>query len=287
MSGAIAMGANKITGLANGTVSTDAAAFGQIGVFYGQVVASAAPVIPSLWLLCDGTTKSRTTYSALFAALCPPLGNPTVTIASPGVFSLTTHGFVNGDTVYLTTTGALPTGLSANTLYYVVVSASNTFELSTTRGGAAINTSGSQSGTHTINACPYGLGNGSTTFNVPNLLGAVPLGTGASGQNGATTHTMGQVGGEETHLLLSTESGQPGFTTGIESADHTHNVAGNSGNGGTQTGIPSDIYNSGQIVTTSGQSATHTHSVVAANAASAHNILPSYQGVKYIIYAGA
>jgi len=42
MSGAIAMGANKITGLANGTVATDAAAFGQVPVITaGQIVGTA------------------------------------------------------------------------------------------------------------------------------------------------------------------------------------------------------------------------------------------------------
>lgn len=78
------------------------------------------------------------------------LGTFTVTVASPGVVTKSGHALVNGDIVYLSTTGVLPTGLSAGTKYYVVGAASNTFNLSLTLGGSAINTTGSQSGTHTV-----------------------------------------------------------------------------------------------------------------------------------------
>lgn len=74
----------------------------------------------------------------------------TVTIASPGVWTSNGHGLGNGDAVTFTTTGALPTGLTAGTSYYVINTAANTFQVAATMGGAAINTSGSQSGVHTI-----------------------------------------------------------------------------------------------------------------------------------------
>jgi hypothetical protein len=76
----------------------------------------------------------------------------TITIASPGVVSWTAHGLIDGTPVVFTTTGALPTGLTAGTVYYVVSSAANSFSVATTYGGSAINTSGSQSGTHTVTA---------------------------------------------------------------------------------------------------------------------------------------
>lgn len=75
----------------------------------------------------------------------------TVTIASPGVITLTGHGFLGNERVILQTSGALPTGLSVNTVYFVKYVDANTFKLATTAGGADINTSGSQSGTHTLN----------------------------------------------------------------------------------------------------------------------------------------
>lgn len=76
----------------------------------------------------------------------------TVTIASPGVFTLTAHQFSIGTPVYFTTTGALPTGLTAGTTYYVIAAGltANAFEVSTQINGSAVNTSGTQSGTHTV-----------------------------------------------------------------------------------------------------------------------------------------
>jgi len=73
----------------------------------------------------------------------------TVTIASPGVLTVASS-LRNGTAIILNTTGALPTGLSAGTVYYVVGSSGTTCNLSATYGGSAINTSGSQSGTQTI-----------------------------------------------------------------------------------------------------------------------------------------
>ena len=78
----------------------------------------------------------------------------TVSIASPSVITWTSHGITNGTMVMFTTTGALPTGINANTVYYVVNAATNTFQISATSGGAAINTSGTQSGTHTAYVRP-------------------------------------------------------------------------------------------------------------------------------------
>lgn len=74
----------------------------------------------------------------------------TITIASPGVVTLTAHGFNNNARINFSTTGALPTGLTAGTTYFVRNAAANTFEVSATSGGASINTSGTQSGVHSV-----------------------------------------------------------------------------------------------------------------------------------------
>ncbi len=73
----------------------------------------------------------------------------TITIATPGVVTWTGHGFSAGKRLRFSTTGALPTGLVAGTSYYLVTPLTNTFQVSATLGGAAINTTGSQSGVHT------------------------------------------------------------------------------------------------------------------------------------------
>jgi len=74
----------------------------------------------------------------------------TISIAAPGVVTWTNHGLSVNDTIRFTTTGALPTGLAINTTYYVkTVLSANTFTVSTSAGGAAVTTSGTQSGTQT------------------------------------------------------------------------------------------------------------------------------------------
>lgn len=74
----------------------------------------------------------------------------TITIAAPGVVTWTGHGLSVNDTIRFTTTGALPTGLAINTTYYVkTVLSPNTFTVSASAGGAAITTTGTQSGTQT------------------------------------------------------------------------------------------------------------------------------------------
>ena len=78
----------------------------------------------------------------------------TMTIASPAVVTLTNHDLVAGQAIIFRTTGALPTGVTAGTTYYVKSTglAANTFQFSATAGtdGTAVDTSGSQSGTHTL-----------------------------------------------------------------------------------------------------------------------------------------
>jgi hypothetical protein len=74
----------------------------------------------------------------------------TISIAAPGVVTWANHGLSVNDTIRFTTTGALPTGLAINTTYFVKeVLSANTFTVSSTAGGAAITTSGTQSGTQT------------------------------------------------------------------------------------------------------------------------------------------
>ncbi len=99
-------------------------------------------------------TEATSTDNVRASYLCQDIVSKTftVTIATPGVISATAHGFIAGDPVAFSTTGALPTGIVANTIYYVTATslASGTLTVSATLGGAAINTTGTQSGTHTI-----------------------------------------------------------------------------------------------------------------------------------------
>jgi hypothetical protein len=79
-------------------------------------------------------------------------GTVTMTIATPAVVSQTAHGLKAGSKIVFSTTGALPTGVTAGTTYYVIATGltADAFQFSATLGGSAVDTSGSQSGVHTI-----------------------------------------------------------------------------------------------------------------------------------------
>lgn len=69
----------------------------------------------------------------------------------------------------------------------------------------------------------YGPGNSSTTFNLPDMRGRTPIGTGTG--TGLTGRNLGQTGGAETHTL--TTSQMPSHThsgTTANSGTHTHSI---------------------------------------------------------------
>ena len=96
------------------------------------------------------------------------LGECTITIAAPGVVTCTGHGLVTGNVVSFKTSGALPTGLTANTLYYVLASGltADAFKVAATLNGTAITTTGTQSGIHTLKKQTF------TSGRVPVSIGA-------------------------------------------------------------------------------------------------------------------
>lgn len=73
----------------------------------------------------------------------------------------------------------------------------------------------------------FGAGNGSTTFNVPDLRGRVAAGTGQG--TGLTNRTLGQAWGEEAHAQTAAEVGV-----------HTHTVGASNGTGLAVTGGGTD-----------------------------------------------
>lgn len=88
----------------------------------------------------------------------PPVksSTATITIASPGVVTWTAHGRAAGEAIVFSTTGALPTGIVAGTTYYILSSGmtSDSFQISATPGGSVVNTTGTQSGVHTVTTQP-------------------------------------------------------------------------------------------------------------------------------------
>jgi hypothetical protein len=154
----------------------------------------------------------------------------TMTIASPAVISdaaavsnaNAANGITIGSVVNFTTTGALPTGLSVGTNYYVIApgfTAGTSYEVSTTPGGTAVNTSGTQSGTQTRVNTAFGFSSGSAQN-----IGVVPLTAGDwdcrgntdVATNGATTVLQSWIGPNSnsfTGLLFPSFSNNTGSFT--------------------------------------------------------------------------
>lgn len=136
------MGGYKITNLGDPSAVADAMTKGYSDSNY---LSSAANSVSntSLAQAPAGTVKGTAASAATANSTV------TLTVASPCVVSWSAHGLAAGTPIVFKTTGALPTGLDANTPYYVVGPLTNSFNVATTVGGSAINTSGTQSGAHT------------------------------------------------------------------------------------------------------------------------------------------
>lgn len=82
-----------------------------------------------------------------------PFYTATITVASPAVVTTATlHGLAAGDPIKFETDDALPSGIVSGVTYFVLSTSltTTTFRFALTAGGSAINTSGTQSGTHTV-----------------------------------------------------------------------------------------------------------------------------------------
>jgi len=143
----------------------------------------------------------------------------------------------------------------------------------------------------------FGAGDGSTTFNVPDLRGRSPVGVGTAVGGGIEAsppaRLIGTKWGVNAVALTAAQSGVNGNGgTGTDSPDHVH---GNAQNGfmlwrtGDAFGPAAGAAPLGQFTaaTTGGASARHAHALTARNADATHeNAMPSLAIPAYI-YAGA
>lgn len=189
-SGAVAMGGQVLNGLVSPTTTDGAASKGYVdttlasfgGLPVGSTIPFAAAAAPTGWLICNGSTVSRTTYASLFSVI----------------------------------------GVS------------------------------------------WGVGDGSTTFGLPDLQGRVAVGSGAG--TGLTARTLAGSGGEENHVL-----------TTAELAAHTHTyqwgqVSGGAAANGPGTNAP---YTAGDVRASTPTASTGTDT--------GHNTMQPYKVLTYII----
>lgn len=161
----------------------------------GTIIQHVSQTIPN-YLLCDGSSYSRFDYAQLFEVLNTLLSEVTISIASPAVCTAPTHGLTTGQIVFFTTTDILPGNIIPDTSYWVKVLTPDTFNISSTYSNLLnniyVNTTGGQSGTHSVYRSLGGVSS-STTFNVPDLRGRTVSGVGPSVGVGTITGIENQL----------------------------------------------------------------------------------------------
>jgi microcystin-dependent protein len=184
---------------------------GSSGTFPGKIDMTATTTAPQGWLICDGSAVSRETYANLYTAIGVTYGNGdgTTTFNLPDLRGRTpigagqlsykfnfptasvdiTNNQINitgcktqlyvGMPITITTTGTIIGGVTTGTTYYIAAgtNASNIKLATTTQNaltGTVVDITNVGTGTHTLN-----------------IVG--------------TNRTIGQIGGEETHLQTVSE----------------------------------------------------------------------------------
>lgn len=246
----------------------------------GMITPYSGTSAPSGWLLCDGSAVSRSTYATLFAVTSTtfgtgdgsttfnlpnlqsrmPIGVGTGTkvatfssrsgnvITVTGLTNAANNEFQTGCFVRYSTSGSVITGLTNNTDYYVIRVSNTTFSLATSlanaNAGTAITLSSDGSGTQTF----------TKTF---------------------TARTLADTGGEENHLLNTTE---------LASHRHQETVTDYTGS---NPGIPA--YTGANISSGPGIGAGANSGqggalyTVAAGGDTPHNIMSPFLALNYII----
>lgn len=166
--------------------------------------------------------------------------------------------------------------------------------------GAAVARTGTFAALFAVIGTTYGAGDGSTTFNVPDMRSRFPVGTGQG--TGLRDRPRGTAGGSEDQVAahnhgstgnVSSDHSHSG-NTGGQSADHSHATQlsdrGVTTGSGTQVkqnaGVPGDgTYGASaghtHAFTTGGISANHSHAVNSAGVGDGNT--PAFLSVNYII----
>jgi hypothetical protein len=149
-------------------VKCETAAIGFLGALSGVMNAAAGPTIASIvrtganlditWNLNGATglqlVNPGVSISAFDVARASsnflPLTNFVTPDFTTDIFTQTAHGWSNGDPIIITS-ATQPAGITTGVTYYLINATANTYQLSATVGGAAINYTSNGSGVHAWN----------------------------------------------------------------------------------------------------------------------------------------
>lgn len=132
----------------------------------------------------------------------------------------------------------------------------------------------------------FGAGDGSTTFNLPDLRGRVPVGSGQGA--GLTNRILAQTMGEETHMLTITE--MPSHNHTVSDPGHNHTERGGNGanafiaGGGSNVTMGTGI-NGGATQITTNSSQTNI-SINSTGGGAAFNQMQPSLVLNYVIWTG-
>jgi microcystin-dependent protein len=169
-------------------------------------------------------------------------------------------------------------------------------------------------GLYAVIGTTFGTGDGSTTFNVPDMRSRMPIGVGTG--TGLTARNLAATGGVESVTLTSAQSGNPAHSHGhtltpssnnssadnlvSSSGNHTHTVPGRQAPSGTHGHTGTTTFATAAStstatpysVTSDNVSTLHSHNVyivgsisnsTATNAASSHENMTPFLAVNFII----
>lgn len=204
----------------------------------GSIMSYAGSSAPVGWLLCNGEAIDRTLYSDLFSVIGEDWGEgdgsttfnlpdlrgkflrgmvgmanqtflPAAVDIVNDIINIPSHGFNRTSfRVRVSSSGTLPTGLSASTNYFVIVIDANNIKLATSsanaRAGTAINITGIGSGTHTI-----------TQWEDPDAASRFAMNVGANSGDNLGAHQNWEVQ-SHTHTIDFNESSTSGGDDGSD-----------------------------------------------------------------------
>lgn len=245
----------------------------------GTIIPWAGFALPTNWLLAYGQTLSRTSYPQLLAALT--IVNSSVSCTAT---SVTLSGFADTSQMAVgehIEAACLPTGAT----------------IATIPSGTSVTTSvaASASTTTTVTVFPWGNGDGSLTFTLPDLRGRVVAGADAMGgppasrltstYYGTSAAAPAQAGGSQSHTLTQAElSVALGTATSVVTdPGHSHIISTSgtysTGSFGANSSVGGSTVNT-QTATTGISVAT---SITNAAGGNAHAIIQPTLTVNYII----
>jgi hypothetical protein len=161
----------------------------------------------------------------------------TITIASPAVVT-STFTIVNNTAIQLQTTGALPTGLTVGTTYYIKYLTSTTFNLATSATSSAVLSGVVITGTAgqfscTASSVPLAIGQSLTIIGTYGGTGSI------TGYANPTTYYIIATNGSTTFTLSTTAGGSGVTTTAGTPTGLTYTLSTTINTSGTQSGVNS------------------------------------------------